>query len=186
MGMLGPHDTLTSERLVVRRYTADDLDLLVRLHGDPRVMRFTGGTIDRARSEEMLREKILAYYEEHPGLGVWATHERATGAYVGMHLLNHMRGESIVQVGYMLLPECWGRGYATEMAARLLRYGFVELGLPVIHAITDLPHVDSQRVLLKIGLHRAGERVVPAYGDAPLAFFERDAASWLAEHGAAQ
>lgn len=183
--MKGPHDTLSTERLVVRRYTAGDLDLLVRLQSDPRVMRFTGGPIDRAKSEEMLRARILAYYDEHPGLGIWATHERSTGAYIGMHLLNHMRDEPHIQVGYVLLVEHWGRGYATEMALRLLRYGFVELGLPRIHAITDLPHIDSQRVLLKIGLRRGEDRVVPAYGSAPLAWFERDAADWLAERGPA-
>lgn len=181
--MKGPHDTLTSERLVLRRYTADDLELLVRLHTDPRVTRFTGGPLDRAQSEAMLNERILAYYEKHPGLGIWACHERATDAYIGMHLLNHIRGESYIQVGYVLLPDFWNRGYATEMALRLLRYGFVELGLPRIHAITDRPHVDSQRVLLKIGLHRGEDRLIPAYGSEPLAWFERDAADWLAERG---
>ena len=40
--MKAAHDTLTSARLAVRRYTADDLDLLVRLHTDPEVTRFTG------------------------------------------------------------------------------------------------------------------------------------------------
>jgi RimJ/RimL family protein N-acetyltransferase len=182
--MRAPHDTLTSERLVLRRYTADDLDLLVRLHSDPQVMRFAGGVYDRARTEAMLNERILAYYDQHPGLGIWLTSERATGAPVGMHLLNHIRDDTVIQVGYLLYPEYWGRGYATEMAARLLRYGFEELGLPQISAITDLPHVDSQRVLLKIGLHRDGERRFPAYGDDPLAFFTRDARSWLAERPA--
>lgn len=179
--MLGPHDTLTTPRLFVRRYTADDLDRLVRLHGDPRVMRLCGGTLDRAQSEATLA-RILADYDANPGLGVWATHERATGEYVGMHLLNHMRGESYIHVGYLLVPEFWGRGYATEMALRLLHYGFTDLALPRIHAITDLAHVDSQRVLRKIGLHRREDRVVPAYGPTPLAWFERDAEDWLAEH----
>lgn len=182
--MRAPHDTLTSERLVLRRYTADDLELLVRLHGDPRVMHFAGGVYDRARTEAMLRDRILAYYDQHPGLGIWLTSERATGEPVGMHLLNHVRDDTVIQVGYLLYPEYWGRGYATEMAARLLRYGFAELGLPQISAITDLPHVDSQRVLLKVGLRRDGERHFPAYGSDPLAFFTRDAASWLAEHPA--
>jgi ribosomal-protein-alanine N-acetyltransferase len=182
--MKAAHDTLTSARLAVRRYTAGDLDLLVRLHTDPEVTRFAGGLLTRDQSEAMLRERILAYYDEHPGLGIWLTVERETGAPVGMHILNHIRGSDIVQVGYLLYPQYWGRGYATEMGERLLRYGFEELGLPQISGITDLPHVDSQRVLLKIGLHRAGERHFPAYGAAPLAFFTRDAGSWLAEHPA--
>jgi len=182
--MKGAHDTLTTERLAVRRYTEGDLDLLVRLHTDPEVTRYAGGLLTRDQSEAMLRGRILAYYDERPGLGIWLTTERATGTPVGMHLLNNIRDADIIQVGYLLYPEFWGRGYASEMAARLLRYGFEELGLPEISAITDLPHVDSQRVLLKIGLHRAGERHFPAYGPEPLAFFTRDARSWLAERPA--
>ena len=175
-------DSLTTERLALRRFTPDDGALLWELHGDPEVMRFCGGVLTPEGSREMLQGRILEYYEEHPGLGIWATIERATGAYLGLHLLNHIRGAEHIQVGYVLSRRAWGRGYATEMCVRLLRYGFAELGLPRIVAITDLPHVASQQVLLKAGLRRAGERRFAAYGTEPLAWFERDAGGWLAEH----
>jgi ribosomal-protein-alanine N-acetyltransferase len=100
-----------------------------------------------------------------------------------VHLLNEMQGETHIQVGYILFKHYWGRGYATEMSIALLRYGFTQMRLPQIVAITDLPHVVSQRVLLKAGLHRNGERSFahPRYADGPFAWFERDAADWLAE-----
>jgi [ribosomal protein S5]-alanine N-acetyltransferase len=179
------HDTLLTPRLALRRLTPADLDLLSRLQSDPDVMRYAGGVKSRADTEAFLNERILDYYTRHPGLGVWATIERATGKCIGQHLLNHIRGESIVQVGYLLFPEYWGRGYATEMCTRLLNYGFSDLGIERIAAITDLPNVISQRVLLKAGLVRDGERTFEHYGTAPLAWFERDATSWLAERGSA-
>ena len=181
--MKNAHDTLLTPRLELRRFTPDDLDLLCRLQSDREVMRYVGGVKSRADTEVFLNERVLDYYMQYPGMGVWATIERATGACIGHHLLNHIRGESIVQVGYVLFSEYWGRGYATEMCIRLLRYGFSELGLGRIAGITDLPNVDSQRVLLKAGLMRNGERVFAAYGSAPLAWFERDAVSWLAGAG---
>lgn len=183
--MRHPHDTLTTERLALRRFTPDDLDLLDRLQSDPRVMQYVGGPFERRKTEEMLHDRILAYYDQHPGLGIWATLERSGGACVGLHLLNHIRGEDHIQVGYLLFPESWGRGYATEMSTRLLRYGFTDLGLPQIVGIVELPHLASQQVLLKAGLRRKGERSFahPAYASAgPLAWFERDAPDWLAEH----
>lgn len=182
--MQDPHDSLTTARLALRRFTLDDLGLLVRLHSDIRVMRYAGGVLSRAQTLEVLRDRTLEYYEQHPGLGVWATLERSTGECVGLHLLNHIRGESLIQVGYLLFPEYWGRGYATEMTLRVLRYGFEALGLPQIGAITDLANVESQHVLLKAGLLRRGERSFahPAYQPGPLAWFERDAADWLAQH----
>src|SRR5690606_24746914 len=111
-------------RLAVRRFTPADLDLLVRLHSDPEVMRYAGGVLTREQSAEQLRRRILDDYDEHPGLGIWLTFERATGDPVGMHLLHHIRGDVLIQVGCLLYPQYWGRGYATEMAARLLDYGF--------------------------------------------------------------
>jgi [ribosomal protein S5]-alanine N-acetyltransferase len=179
-------DPVTTERLTLRRFTADDLDLLDALNSDPEVTRYTSGPISRERSAEMLRVRILEYYDQHPGLGIWATLERATGECVGMHLINHIRDADEIQVGYLLYPRFWGRGYATEMCRALVRYGFHELRLPQIVGITDLPHVASQKVLEKCGLRRAGERCFSAYADgAPLAYFARDRDDWLAEHGLA-
>jgi RimJ/RimL family protein N-acetyltransferase len=184
----GPGDSLVTERLSLRRLTRDDLDLLHRLNSDPQVMRYLGGPMDRARSEAMLNDRILGYYARHPGLGIWATLERSSGQCIGIHVLNHIQGETFIQVGFVLFPQHWGRGYATEMAVALLRYGFTELALPLIVAITDLPNAESQRVLIKAGLRRQGERTFahPAYAaQGPFAWFERDADSWLADHGAA-
>jgi [ribosomal protein S5]-alanine N-acetyltransferase len=185
--MNDPLQLPSTQRLTLRRFTIDDLDLHCALTSDPEVMRYVGGVKTRAQTEEMLRTRIIDYYDAHPGLGVWATLEKATGACVGMHLVNHIHGESLIQVGYTLFPRYWGRGYATEMTIGVLRYGFEQLRLPQINAITDFPNIVSQRVLIKGGLHRKGERSFahPRYADGPYAWFERTAADWLAEHGEA-
>ena len=178
---------LTTARLTLRRFTADDLDWLHGINGDPVVKRHMGGPASREQTEAMLRGRIMEYYEEHPGLGIWVTLERASGAAIGFHLLNNIQGETELQVGYVLAPPYWGKGYATEMCVGLLRYGFTTLALPRIVAITDHSNVDSQRVLLKAGLRRNGERAFPhpAYAQqGPLAWFERDGRGWLAEFGA--
>jgi len=174
-------DTLESARLRVRRFTHDDLDLVARLLADPVVTRHLGGVKDRDGAEQTLRTRALDYYDQHPGLGMWATIERATGRVVGFHVLNHIHGEPDIQVGYALFQDAWGQGYATEMSVRLLRYGFEDLGLPVICAITNLDNTASQRVLVKVGLTRLGERSFahPALASAgPMAWFEAHRATW--------
>jgi RimJ/RimL family protein N-acetyltransferase len=175
---------LTSDRLALRRFTLDDLDWLVNLYSDPDVTRYLGGFKDRTKCEELLRTRILRYYDEHPGLGIWMTVERATGACLGFHVLNHIRGESIIQTGFALVKSAWGQGFATEMAAAVIRYGFVDLKLPRINGMTSRHNYASQRVLLKIGLERRGERAFshPDYAsEGPMAWFERDADDWLAD-----
>jgi RimJ/RimL family protein N-acetyltransferase len=175
---------LATERLGLRRFTPADLEWLVDLYSDAEVTRYLGGVKDRAQTEDVFRARILEYYDEHPGLGIWMTGERQTGTPIGFHVLNHIRGEQIVQVGFALLKGAWGKGYATEMAIALLWYGFTALRLPRISGMASLDNHASQRVLAKIGLVRNGERAFPHpdyASEGPMAWFERDAAAWLAE-----
>lgn len=186
--MSGGDYWLTTERLALRRFTPDDVDWLAALYADPEVARHLGGTKDRRTVEEMLAVRILEYYDRHPGLGIWLTTDRSTGRAVGFHLLNHIQGESFIQVGYALVRPAWGKGLATEMAFAVLRYGFADLSLPEIVAIANRANHASHHVLEKIGLHRRGERAFahPAYASqGPMAWFERRRDEWLAEHAAA-
>lgn len=175
---------LLTERLALRRFTPDDGDWLADIYADEDTTRHLGGVKSRAQVDELLRTRILDYYDANPGLGIWMTVERATGTRVGLHLLNHVQGEPDIQVGFVLEKPYWGLGFGTEMARAVLRYGFVELRLARIVAITSPGNHASQRVLGKIGLERRGERRLPhpAYaGEGPLVWFERDRADWLAD-----
>lgn len=179
----GPY-WLETERCGLRRFTLDDRDWFRDLYADPDVTRYLGGVKNAAQADELLERRILAYYDEHPGLGIWMTEEKATGTRLGFHLLNHIQGEPIIQVGYSLTKAAWGRGVATEVAAAVLGYGFLTLELPSIAGMTSLGNVASQRVLEKIGLERRGERAFPhpAYAaEGPMAWFERERDAWAAE-----
>lgn len=172
-----------TERLELRRFVPGEEALLERLHGDPRVMRWAGGVQTPEKTREIFAARVLAYYAENPGLGIWASIERASGQCIGLHLLNNIQGETHLQVGYLLYPEYWGKGYATEGARAVLEYGYGKLRLPRIVAITDRENVDSQKVLLKCGLRREGEKAFahPAYSaSGPLAWFVSDREEWLA------
>lgn len=174
---------LTTARLGLRHFTPADRDWLVALYADVNVTRYLGGVLSPSQVDRMLTARVLDYYTAHPGLGIWMTTERATGARAGFHLLNTIQGESIIQVGFALLEPFWGRGYATEMAEAVLRYGFVDLGLPTIAGMASRQNLASQRVLAKIGLERRGDRAFahPAYStEGPMAWFERERDAWLA------
>lgn len=179
-------EQLETARLKLRRFTLDDEALLYRLNSSEAVMRFLGGTMTAETNRDLLQGRMLRYYEEHPGLGVWATCERDSGRCIGFHLLNHVQGEALIQVGYRLFEADWGRGYATEMSLALLRYGFADLKLATITANAHLDNLGSQQVLLKSGLRRQANRAFshPAYaGFGELAHFERHRDDWLAEFG---
>jgi RimJ/RimL family protein N-acetyltransferase len=87
-----------------------------------------------------------------------------------------------------LTKAAWGRGIATEVGRAILRYGFVDLGLPQIAGMASMGNLASQRVLEKIGLDRRGARAFPhpAYvAEGPLAGFEQEREAWIARFAAA-
>jgi [ribosomal protein S5]-alanine N-acetyltransferase len=177
---------LETERCGLRRFTPDDRDWLRDIYADPDVTRYLGGVKTAAQADDLLQTRILDYYDANPGLGIWMTVEKSTGTRLGFHLLNHIQGESIIQVGYSLTKPAWGHGFATEVAVAVLRHGFVTLRLPSIAGMASLGNLASQHVLQKIGLERRGERAFPhpAYAaEGPLAWFEREAEAWVAERG---
>ncbi len=151
---------LESERLYLKPVAPTDAGDFFAMHSDPEVMRYLGGVREN-ETLEFLEERLKlmhAYYEKCPGLGLWTAREKATHAFIGWFALKHLDQYEEIEVGYRLRQASWGKGYATEMAKRLLDYGFNTLKLPEIVAITDIENKRSQRVLEKIGLSRAPHR----------------------------
>jgi RimJ/RimL family protein N-acetyltransferase len=148
---------MQTPRLALRAVRPDDIGNFYRLDRDPRVMRYIGdGSIGTRDSAAAAVVRTLKYYRLYPGLGRRSAEERATGRFIGWFSLNYVPKTTEVEVGYRLLPEAWGSGYATEGAAALVRHGFDELGLFRIIGLTHPDNAASQRVLQKAGLHDAG------------------------------
>jgi len=80
---------LETDRLVLRRFTRDDYDLLVELDSDPEVMRFlTGGRITpRIRVETAVLPAMLRDYGRCPGFGAFPGFTKAGGEFVGWFML---------------------------------------------------------------------------------------------------
>jgi ribosomal-protein-alanine N-acetyltransferase len=164
---------LATQRLALREFRAGDAENLYRLNRDPRVMRYIGdGSVATRASAAAVIARTRKHYRNYPGLGVWPAEERANGAFIGWFCLKYIPATVSVEVGYRLVPQAWGRGYATEGARALVRYGFDVLGLYRIIGLTHSDNVASQRVLQKAGLRDAGWG---HYYDRDLRLFEADA-----------
>jgi RimJ/RimL family protein N-acetyltransferase len=150
------HVFCETERMLLRRFTADDVDRLVDLDADPAVMRLlTGG---RPTPREQIRDEVLprflSYYDRWPGFGVWAAMERSTGEFLGWFALRPPEDApaGVVELGYRLRRETWGRGLATEGSRALIAKGFREYGVRRVIAQTMTVNAASRRVMEKSGL----------------------------------
>ncbi|CAA9230343.1 MAG: Acetyltransferase, GNAT family [uncultured Chloroflexi bacterium] len=147
---------LETERLVLRRFTASDVDNLVTLDADPDVMHFiTGGRpTPRQEIQNEILPAFLRYYERFTGYGFWATIEKATGDFLGWFHFRPLPGAAPdePELGYRLRKSAWGKGYGTEGSRALIHRGFTELGVRRVVASTMVVNVASRRVMEKAGL----------------------------------
>ncbi|MBO9597275.1 MAG: GNAT family N-acetyltransferase [Cohnella sp.] len=157
---------LETERLVLRWQTPDDAGFILKLMTDPSWIRYIGDrnlkTVEDAR-DYIVRVALGSY--ERLGYGFYLVelkgeHELRTAIGIcGLAKRDFMEDPD---VGYAFLPAYWGKGYAYEATAGVLRYARDELGIERIAAITTPDNEASIRLLAKLGMRDEG---LISYGD---------------------
>ena len=145
--------TLRTKRLTLRQFTLDDASDVQRLCGAYEVALNTL-VIPHPYPDGAAEEWISKHQDDFDANRVihFALDD---GQLVGaMGLV--MKDEGIAEIGYWIGVPFWGRGYATEAAAEVIRYGFEERGLLRIFAMHYSRNPASGRVLQKIGMKHEG------------------------------
>lgn len=149
---------LLTRRLALREFAPDDVDDLLRSDGDDRVMRYLGAGL-KGRSRDEVAASLVGViegYAQRPGYGLLHASRRDDGRFVGACGLFPVPEGGEIEIAYRLPHDCWGQGFATEMARAVLAHGFGALGLPRIVGVTWPENVASQKVLRKIGMRERG------------------------------
>jgi RimJ/RimL family protein N-acetyltransferase len=149
---------LTTPRLLLRAFRAEDLEPYAAMNADPDVMRYLGGPMTRAGSDQIAARANELHARE--GIGLLAIERRHDGAFVGMCGLHRLLDwyPDDIEIGWRLAPAYWGHGYASEAAAAWLDHGFTARGLPRVISVADLPNLRSVAVMHRLGMvldHRA-------------------------------
>ncbi|MDW6004781.1 GNAT family N-acetyltransferase [Vibrio mangrovi] len=152
---------LATKRLILRQWRDSDYSAFARLNADSHAMRYFPATLSQQESDS-LADRIRNMIDVQ-GWGLWATVLKSTGEFIGFVGLNDKDGQSgiphapLTEIGWRLLPEHWGKGYAPEAAESVLRFAFEQRNLPEVYAFTTLSNQPSQRVMCKIGMHNTGD-----------------------------
>lgn len=145
---------LTTERLVLRPFTPDDLPALTVLHAEE---SFWWYPLRRGMSEEetgAFLERVIGRYDTD-GFGLEALEDRASGTMIGWaglavpHFLPQIL--PAVEVGWRLARSFRGRGLATEAGSAAVDWGFTEGGLERIVSIYEPANAASGRVMERLG-----------------------------------
>jgi ribosomal-protein-alanine N-acetyltransferase len=137
-----------SERLYTRYFTMEDLDQFFRLNGDEEIVRYIRAPKSYEECRSFLGQVIEWYKNEKINWRI-ALLSRENDEVIGSFAIIPIGDTEDMQLGYSLLKEQWGKGYATEITEAGARYAFDQLNYSSIAAITEAANIASQKVLLK-------------------------------------
>jgi RimJ/RimL family protein N-acetyltransferase len=151
---------LGTERLVIRPHRMEDLDDLVRFHGDPAVVRYVPWPVrDRAATEETLRTKLgQTTLAEHGQWLVLAVEVRSSGTVIGEVLLK-WASDRQGELGFAFGSDHHGQGYAAEAARAVLGLAFDDLGFHRVSAVVVEGNDASVRLLGRLGFRQEARHV---------------------------
>lgn len=150
-----------TERLILREIVESDEDDLFRLDSNPEVHRYLGNNPVKERSQIQEVIKFIRQQYVDFAIGRWAVIEKESGNFIGWcgikYIPEHTNGHiDFHDIGYRLIQEYWGKGYATESAKAALSYAFTKMNLKDIYGMTHVENQGSINVLTKLGLQITG------------------------------
>ncbi len=146
---------LETERLILRPFRMDDLDLIQRLYGSEQVLKYTPfDTLNEAQAERHL-EQIVSTWGQPPRYNYeMAVILKETEARIGRAHIEIDQETDTGMIGWFLIPEYCGHGYATEMTPALIECCFGRLHLHRVNAVCNPKNEASWHVLEKCGMRR--------------------------------
>jgi len=151
-----------SERLLIRPTLEEDAELIYQLMNTPKFIKFVGDRqINSIRdAEKYIQIKMLPQLNTL-GYSSYSLITKADGSKIGTCGLYNRAGIDGIDIGFGLLPQYEGLGYAYESSHRLLKAAFEEFEIEEIKAITSKENISSQRLLEKLGLEMTGTTKLP-------------------------
>lgn len=148
---------IETERLILRAWRDSDREPFHAMGQDERVMATLGPLLWRDETDALI-DRMQAILDTN-GFTFWAVERRADSAFLGFCGLKPgaedtpIEGE--IEIGWRVAHEYWGQGYAREAAQASLDWGWANLDVPTVAAITTLENVRSWGLMERLGMLRA-------------------------------
>lgn len=144
---------LETERLSLRKFTHEDADFIIELVNSSGWIKFIGDKNVKTKEQaiDYLENGPLKSYREN-GFGLSMVERREDGKSIGMCGLLKREHLETPDIGFALLPDHYGKGYAHEIAGATVFHAKTYLSIPKICAITLAENTRSIRLLEKLGL----------------------------------
>ena len=145
---------LATERLFLREFNTGDAGFILELLNNPSWIKYIGdkNILDTNDALNYINNGPLKSYQTH-GFGLYLVALKATEKPIGMCGLIKRDGLEDVEIGFALMPEYAGNGFAYEIASATLDHAKNKLGIEKVVAITSHDNENSIKLLNKLGLY---------------------------------
>ncbi len=147
-------EMIETKRLILRAWQESDLAPFAEINACQKVCEFLPKQLSREESDALV-QRLQGHMDKH-GYSFFAVELKEANEFIGFTGLFYPSFDAhftpAVEIGWRLSSSHWGQGYAPEAAKAALNYGFYEVGLEEIVAITVPDNMKSRRVMEKIGM----------------------------------
>ena len=147
---------LETERLILRRYELDDIDIYHEITTDPRLLEFCYYP-DTSREYEEKRIKDLVERADNNRCEAWVIERKEDTKKVGKINVNVVYTRyNFCEVGYTIKYDYWGYGYAAEALSKVAEHLLNDIGYHLVECVLDETNIRSIRVVEKAGFKKDG------------------------------
>ncbi|HBV17268.1 GNAT family N-acetyltransferase [Chryseobacterium carnipullorum] len=142
-----------TERLMIQKISVDDKEFVFELYNRPKFIKYIGdrGINTISDAENYIKNRFLPQFDRL-GFGNYLILTKDKGEKIGAVGIFEREGLDVVDIGFSLLEEFEGKGYAFEAAQKVKSIGMDIFGLHKISAITTKDNFSSQNLIVKLGL----------------------------------
>lgn len=143
-------------KVVLKEMNKNDWEDIHRYASLPIVCQYQPwGPNTEEETQAFVKQVLWDTKKENRSRYVFSVFEQENRTMIGAGEIN-FRDFRVGEIGYIIHPDYWGKGIATEVAKLLLQFGFEKLNLHRIYATCDPRNVGSSKVLQKIGMIQEG------------------------------
>lgn len=154
--MTGNFPTYRTAQLLMRQFTANDLENVFNGLSHPDIIKYYGVNFT---SLEATKAQIEWFAElEKNGTGIWwaicSPDDKVFIGAAGLYYINHTHHKG--EIGFWMMPEYWGKGIMKEAVPLACAYGFNELKLHRIEALIESGNFNSKKFMEKVQFQYEG------------------------------
>ena len=148
---------IETERLLLRKYTISDFDVLYEIMSDPETMQHYPAPFDKERTEKWILWNLDNY--EKYGFGLWAVVLKETNEFIGDCgiTIQNIDGELLPEIGYHINKKYWRHGYAKEAARAVRDWVFQNTNYNAVYSYMKYTNIGSSSTAKAIGMKKIKE-----------------------------